>query len=135
MGKLFTATAIDILPALWDRYGGYLRREITNVRIVHKFYRCYLEITTTVERPHEMDERVERIDLTAVSADADDPLFPGHVSAFVTARKFVEDFNEYDLIMCTTLFTEQAASFIEASHRTVSASDTEPVAAVGGGGM
>ena len=126
VGKQFTASAVDILPALWDRYGGYLRRDMSAVRIVHKFYRCYLEITTTVERPHDMDERVERIDLTAVSADADDPLFSGHVSAFVTARKFVEDFNEYDLIMCTTLFTEEAASFIEARHRAASSPDAAP---------
>jgi len=109
----FVTKSAEILPALWDCYGGYLRSEITGVRFVHNSQKCYLEITTSVERPHDTDERVERIDLTAITSDPANPMFSGHVSAFITASELVEHFNAYDLIMCTTLFTAHAAEFID----------------------
>jgi len=62
------------------------------------------------------DEAVERIDLSFIGEMEDQPMFPGHVSAFVTARKFVEEFNAYDIINCTSLFTDEAAAFVNEQH-------------------
>jgi len=112
----FVATAVEIMPLLWDRYGGYLRKDLLTVRILHKQGRCYLEITTRRGSDEMHDEAVERIDLSFIGEMEDQPMFPGHVSAFVTARKFVEEFNAYDIINCTPLFTDEAAVFISEQH-------------------
>ena len=125
---LFVAQAIEIMPVLWDRYGGFLRHDLAGVRILHKNGICYLEITTRrgEGETDEQDEVVERINLTAIDAEAEYPTFPGHVSAFITARKFVEEFSEYDIINCTPLFRPEVAELIDIQHRRGAGQDAAP---------
>jgi hypothetical protein len=52
-------------------------------------------------------------------------MFPGHVSAFVTARKFVEEFTAYDLINCTPLLNDEAAAFVNEQHRRAEKATTD----------
>lgn len=122
----FVATAIEIMPLLWQRYGGYLRKDLLGVRILHKQDRCFLEITFRRGSGELQDEVVERIDLSFVGAEDELPMFPGHVSAFVTARKFVEEFTAYDLINCTPLLTDEAAAFVNEQHKRVEEHLTRP---------
>ena len=123
---LFQAQSVEIMSLLWDRYGGFLRSDLAGVRILHKNGNCYLEITTRrgEGETHEQDEVVERVNLSAIDADNRFPTFPGHVSAFVTARKFVEEFSEYSIINCTSLFRPEIAEWIDMQHRRTVSQDT-----------
>ena len=108
----YIAKSVEILPLLWEKYGGYICRNIINARMLHKNGRCFLEVTTRNGNGEFGDETVIRVDLTEVAEGNNGPMFSGEKSAFVTARQFIEDFEAYDLLMCTPLFTEEAGSFI-----------------------
>lgn len=112
--KPFRASSVEILSSLHERYGGYIRSEITSVRILHKSARCYLEVTSLkdTESQHVHDELVERIDLGFISG----PSFSPDVSIFDNAQAFVEHFDPVGIINCTPLFTDEAANFVNEQY-------------------
>lgn len=104
--------ATEILPRLRNLYPQYLRPEITSVKIVQKEDVCFIEITSRV---HEnlRDEKIERIDLEFIS-EGDLPMFDANRSTRENADKFVNELDAYSIIVCTTLFTEEASKAIAA---------------------
>jgi T5orf172 domain len=97
---------IEILPALKQKYDKYLKPDIVGVEIIQLPDVCFLE---SIRRSyqHLRDEIIERIDL-AVMGDT----FPPTDPIDVNTRRFLEGLDEYDLIMVTSLFTEDACERI-----------------------
>lgn len=111
----YIAKAVDITPMLREKYGNYLRPDIVSVMIRHDQETCFLEFTTSRALPGLKDAMVERSDLSFI-ASQDAPMFSANDSAFETARLFVEELTAYDMIHCTSIFTDEASNFIDKQH-------------------
>ena len=98
---------IDILPALKAKYPRYLKPDIFAASIVELPGVCFLEITGRLYR-HSRDEIIERVDLSII-ANGDGDMFPPADLLENNAKRFVEDLDEYSIIMTTPLFSEDGA--------------------------
>lgn len=100
--------AIEILEALKAKYPGMLREGFVSVRIYQTKVRCYLETTTLELLGDPGDDWLEnmkifRMDLGYIVGN-DDPenfelLFNPADPVAANARKFLEDFDEYSILM------------------------------------
>ncbi len=94
--------SFSILPGLRDRYGDWVKPEITNVRIIHKDKVSWLEITTSSQG--FFDEETKRVKLNFI-CDIDDEnmledtLFSPETSAQENADRFLDDMNLYSIVM------------------------------------
>lgn len=111
----YIAKAVDITPMLREKYGNYLRLDIVSAIIKHEQEVCFLEVTTTCSYSGLKDAMVERSDLSFIES-GDDPMFSANESAFETARMFVEELTAYDMIHCTSIFTDEASNLIDKQH-------------------
>jgi hypothetical protein len=102
--------AEDIFEAMKRKYPGYLKPNIVAVRIVQSKSIVWLEITEETEAAGYLkDQKITRSDLAFIINDHyDDPLFSPEDDVTENARKFVEDFDAYSIIMTTDLFYEAA---------------------------
>lgn len=102
--------AEDIFEPLKQKYPGCLKPDIVAVRIVHPQGRVWLEITQEEEiAGYLKDQKITRTDLAFIAGDAyDSPLFSPEDDVRENARKFVEDFDPYSIVMTTDLFHDAA---------------------------
>lgn len=112
--------AVDITELLSRKYPNHLKEEIVSVRIVQPKERVWLEVTTEkMSRDGFMvDQTIKREDLAFISDGGDDNLFfkrEDHVQT--NARKFVNEFDLYSIIMTTELFKEECCHKIDEEHR------------------
>lgn len=112
--------AVDITDLLENRYPDHIKEEIVSVRIVQPKERVWLE-TTTEKTSHDgflVDQTIKREDLAFISLGSHDGLFfkpEDHVQ--VNARKFVDEFDSYSIIMTTDLFKKEYCQKIEEEFR------------------
>jgi hypothetical protein len=100
--------ASSIFEAMKQKYPGYLKPEIVAVRIVQSKSIVWLEITEEREvAGYLKDQKITRTDLGFIEND-DGLFFPAEDDVTENARKFVEDFDAYSIIMTTDLFHEAA---------------------------
>lgn len=106
--------AEDIFESLKKQYPEYLKPDIVAVRIVQPQDRVWLEITQEEEiAGYLKDQKITRTDLAFISGGEDDShLFRPEDGVRENARKFVEDFDPYSIIMTTDLFHDKACNEI-----------------------
>lgn len=97
---------VEILPSLKQKYDQYLKPDIVVAAIVQLPDVCFLEIVRRSYQ-HLHDEIIERVYL-AVMGDT----FPSTDPIDVNTKRFLEELDEYDLIMVTPLFTEDSCERI-----------------------
>ncbi|WP_207291114.1 hypothetical protein, partial [Pseudomonas sp. FW301-21D1A] len=78
------------------------------------FFRVSLE-SVRFRHTTSRDEIVERTDLAFIS-DGEIDMFIANRSPEDNARLFVHELDEYSMIHCTDLFTQQACSYIAETH-------------------
>jgi hypothetical protein len=106
--------AEDIFESLKQKYPGYLKPDLVAVRIVQPQDRVWLEITQEEETAGYLkDQKINRTDLAFISdGEYDSHLFRPEDDVRENARKFVEDFDPYSIIMTTDLFHASACNEI-----------------------
>jgi len=104
---------LDITAELRAKYGSYLRPEITSVKIAQTRRACYL-ITASRPYPYALDQLIQKTDLGFISRGGDRPMFRPAQSVDENAQAFLNELDPYDLIMCTDLFTIEAAAEVAA---------------------
>jgi len=109
--------AEDILTRLNAKYPAYLRPEIVAVRIVQSKERVWLEITEEKEiAGYLKDQIIRRSDLAFIIFNRDVPYFLPTDDISETARKFVEEYDPYSIIMTTNLFHVDACCEVDKLH-------------------
>jgi hypothetical protein len=86
----------NMLPTLIERYGDWIKPEITNLRIIHKDKRSFFEVTN--RQGKILDEMVQRIDLDFIGSE-NKPLFSPEFCAQVNADRFFDDLDLYSILM------------------------------------
>ncbi|AFZ45299.1 hypothetical protein PCC7418_3180 [Halothece sp. PCC 7418] len=113
LSKEFIAQAEDIFEPLKKRYLHYLRPEIIGVRIVQIKKRVWLEITEEEKiAGYLINTKIIRTDLAFITDDYDFTKNENNCQLFFdpkndvreNARKFIEDFDPYSIMMTTDLF-------------------------------
>lgn len=106
--------AEDIFEPLKQKYAPYLKPDIVAIRIVQPQGRVWLEITQEKETAGYLrDQKITRTDLAFISdVDYDSHLFCPEDDVRENARKFVEDFDIYSIMMTTDLFHKSACKEI-----------------------
>jgi T5orf172 domain len=106
--------AEDIFESLKQKYPGYLKPDIVAVRIVQPKDRVWIEITQEEEiAGYLKDQKITRTDLAFISdGEYDSHLFRPEDDVRDNARKFVEDFDPYSIIMTIDLFHDSACNEI-----------------------
>jgi hypothetical protein len=106
--------AEDIFESLKEKYPGYLKPDIVAVRIVQPQDRVWLEITQEEETAGYLkDQKITRTDLAFISdGEYGRHLFRSEDDVRENARKFVEDFDPFSIIMTTDLFHDSACNEI-----------------------
>jgi hypothetical protein len=101
---------VSILEDLRRKYSNALKPEITAVEIVQLPDVTFLEVARR-KYPQGRDEIIEREDLGYIVDD--EPTFPPNRPIAENARRFVEEFDEYSIVMTgMPLFTEEAENRI-----------------------
>ena len=118
IGDIEDSQKVEILPQLEAIYKNYLKPDIKSVKIIHLDNVCFLE-TTRQTHQNLRDEIIERIDLDFIVEGTNGSKFRLDKSAKENAKIFIEEMDEYSLIMCTNLFTESACLKIDEQHREV----------------
>ncbi|MBM0744840.1 GIY-YIG nuclease family protein (plasmid) [Phormidium sp. CLA17] len=102
---------VEILSSIEQKYGSYLKQNIISIAIVQLTDICFLEITR-LTYPKARDQIVERMDLSIFGADGGE-MFPTTVPIQVNATRFLNELDDYDLIMTgAPLFTSEACNQI-----------------------
>ena len=94
-------SSIDVLPDLRELYGQWLQPELKVVRITQKDQRVFLEVTRQGKGPFsdpDIYEHTILIDLGFIG-DADALFFPPEKAVQENAKKFIEKFDPYSMIM------------------------------------
>ena len=97
--------SFELLPALQKKYSRYLRPEIISLRMVIPDFHntCMLIIRTLNDKA--ISEEIICLDMLG-------KMFSIKKSLNVLVKNLLEELNEYDLIMCTSLFTLEACQQI-----------------------
>lgn len=110
--------AIEILGLLQKKYPRGIRKDIKSVRIYQTLIRCYLEILE--EEVYELglkNQKILRMDLGFIEegkSPLESLLFKPTVPVSENARIFIEEFDDWSMLMCCgELFTEAAIKKIE----------------------
>lgn len=111
-GESETLRGAEMLPQLQLKYAAYLKPDIKSVKMLQRDGLCFLEITSWVYSPNHNDEKVERVDLSFISEGMKGEMFNSSRSESENAKKFIDQLDPYSIIMCTPLFTEEAAQKI-----------------------
>lgn len=106
--------AEDLTQRLRKKYSAYINPDITAVKIVQTPGRVWLEITTENESAgYLVDQIIRRTDLAfVVDDDEDEAFFRPEDDVRVNANKFVNDYDEYSIMMTTDLFHDEACQKI-----------------------
>ncbi|HEY4437309.1 MAG TPA: GIY-YIG nuclease family protein [Lelliottia sp.] len=106
--------AEDLTQRLRKKYSTYIPPNITAVKIVQTSGRVWLEITTENESAgYLVDQIIRRTDLAfIVNDDEDEAFFRPEDDVRVNANKFVNDYDEYSIMMTTDLFHDEACQKI-----------------------
>jgi len=102
---------VEMLPQLRERFKTYLKPDIVSAKLVQLESLCFLEITRQKGLHSISGQIIERIDLSFIVGEAG-PMFRPEKTPAENARIFLEQLDEYDLIWCTPLFTEDACKKI-----------------------
>jgi hypothetical protein len=104
-------TSLEMIGALRDRFGDWIRSELTSVRFVQSECRCWL--VETSERIGDdgvvWSVSEQKYDLGFITNDfvEDDWYFSPRDPIQENVRKFLEDFGGQSIAMCTSLFTDE----------------------------
>lgn len=110
-----TNSGVELLADLKRKYPAYLKPDFHSIKIVHRDSIVYLE-SVRLRHPNLRDEVVERTDLGFIT-DGDADMFTSGRSPEDNARLFVHLLDEYSMIMCTDLFTQDACEEIARRHK------------------
>lgn len=113
-------TSIELLPQLMKKYKNFMRKDLTSVAFVQSLERCYIEITTTKNICHGLDDEISmRTDLGFIikGGPEDQKLFNPDKQATDNARYFLDQFDVVSIINCTDIFTPEASMRIDAHWR------------------
>jgi hypothetical protein len=107
--------AVDILDRLVAKCKTDLAPDIVAVRIVQKQDRVWLEVTREEEiAGYLKDQLIKRSDLAFIMGEeCDQSFFPPSDSVLENARRFVEEYDPFSIIMTTDLFHEEACKRID----------------------
>jgi hypothetical protein len=107
--------AEDILDRLAAKYGTDLDQDIVAVRIVQTKDRVRLEVTREEEvAGYLKDQLIKRTDLAFIMGETyDQTFFLPNSTVSENARRFVEDYDPFSIIMTTDLFHEEACKRID----------------------
>jgi hypothetical protein len=110
VGDLELLDRVDILSSLEQRYGSLLKADITSVQIIQLADAYFLEVT---RKPYAgKDQVIERIDLWVFGGEEGN-MFPAVSSINMAAHRFLNELDDYDLIMAgVPLFTPEGCSQI-----------------------
>lgn len=103
--------AEDLTQRLREKYSAYIHPDIAAVKIVQTPGRVWLEITTENESAgYLVDQIIRRTDLAFIIDDVeeDEVFFKPEDDVRVNANKFVNDYDEYSIMMTTDLFHDEA---------------------------
>lgn len=106
---------VEILPDLKKKYPRYLKPDFHSIKITHSDGVVYLE-SVRYRSSGLLDEVVERTDLGFIS-DGDGDMFLASRNPSDNARIFVHQLEEYSMIHCTDLFTQEACAEIVDRHQ------------------
>ena len=112
------ATAVEILPQLQRKFGPSLRPNLKSVKFCQEDGRCFVRMTTgELVAGYLQNEVSKQDDLGFVSDDKNpDGLYFSPVAPLAeNVRRFLQDFDELSIINCTDLFTEEAATQVQAA--------------------
>jgi len=100
---------------LKKKFPDYLKSEYHSIKIIHIGDIVFLE---TARRRHKgiNDEIIERIDLSII-LEGEDNMFVDSRSPMDNARVFMHRLDEYSIINCTDLFTNDAIDVILLKHQ------------------
>lgn len=111
--------AVRILEALEEKYSGWLREKISDVRIVQCEERVWLETTEEeLIADYLVDQKIHRSDLAFITSGVglnEAPFFSPINAVSSNAKKFIEEFDPYSIIHTTNLFNDQACRAIDAN--------------------
>lgn len=101
--------AVSIIKSLNERYPGWIKDELSDVRIVQCERRVWLE--TTEEQliaGYLYDQKIHRSDLAFISSEnnIDEAFFSSQKSVSSNAKKFIDEFCPYSIIHTTNIFKE-----------------------------
>jgi hypothetical protein len=94
---------VEILAELKQKYGNKIKDKIVAASIVQLPDVCYLEIVTRPFPKTYKDEIIEKIDLAVIGGKDWKGMFPTTDNVQTNAKRFVNELNELDLEMTTTL--------------------------------
>lgn len=111
--------AEDIFDRLFEKYRVDLKPDIVAVRIVQTHERVWLEVTQEEEiAGYLKDQTIKRTDLAFIMGELhDQSFFPPTDTVSENARRFVDDYDAYSIIMTTDLFHEDACHRIDEDYR------------------
>ncbi|MGV0104315.1 GIY-YIG nuclease family protein [Nostoc sp. DSM 114160] len=102
---------VDILPSIEQKYKDYLKPNIVSIAIVQLTDVCFLEVTQ-LTYPKARDQIIERMDLSIFGAKSG-KMFPTTNPIDINAHRFLDELDDYDLIMTgAPLFTSEACNQI-----------------------
>jgi len=103
----------NIVESLRDRYGDWVKPDITDVRIIHKDQVAWLEVTTNKQGIFDEETKRMRLDFIVDTDEGkkfDNPLFSPETNAQESADRFFDDMDLYSILMVgigDLIFTEQ----------------------------
>jgi hypothetical protein len=103
----------NILDFLKERYGDWVKPEITNIRIIHKDQIAWLEVTTSKQGIFDEETKRMRLDFIVDTDEGkkfDNPLFSPETSAQDSADQFFDEMDLYSILMVgigDLIFTER----------------------------
>lgn len=102
---------VDILPSIQKKYGHYLKPNIVSIAIVQLTDICFLEVTQLIY-PNARDQIIEQMDLS-IFGSSNGEMFPTQDPIEINAYRFLNELDEYDLIMTgAPLFTSEVCKQI-----------------------
>lgn len=118
-------SAIDVTDKLRQKYPRYIDPDIISIRLVQPGDRVWLEMTREKEAAGYLkDQVITRTDLGFISDDdLEGFYFDPLENVSVNANRFVNDFDEYSIMMTTDLFHDEACKEIQERHRSKELSD------------
>jgi hypothetical protein len=118
--------AIEMLDSLCQRFSNVIKTEIASVKMYQTNDRCCLEVTEEQStetiwgyQDRLIDQVIRRRDLGFITNGDEEPLlFKPSKSVIENARIFVEEFDDYSVLMTCgdLLFTDEGCQMIASEH-------------------
>lgn len=112
-------SAMDITCQLKVKHPGWMRDDLTSIRLVQTSERVYLETTEEeLIAGYLKDQTIRRKDLGFIGDGGEDAaMFDSNNSVEINAKKFVDEMDPLSLLnCCVEILTEEAVEVIQERH-------------------